>query len=217
LKAERENLAAGHQRGSCDLEGGSEMERVSAYNDIPADGLDTPSGRLYRPQSQGIQIVALIVAFAASMSLGSWVAAIPADLSTAAQVVFHIPYVLVFFFGYGLWVARMNAIVFDTIGRSVLKALWQLIVHRKQPDPRETVLPSREKLLEVLVKVQKGGASFRGVSWPIAALALPVGLLAESSMRGMPLVTLLAATILAWGYLLGFFGRRGWLPFPEGE
>jgi hypothetical protein len=33
----------------------------------------------------------------------------------------------------------------------------------------------------------------------------------------MPLVTLLAATILAWGYLLGFFGRRGWLPFPEGE
>ena len=28
----------------------------------------------------------------------------------------------------------MNAIVFDTIGRSVLKALWQLIVHRRQPD-----------------------------------------------------------------------------------
>ncbi|MGH7845902.1 MAG: hypothetical protein ACREQW_12135 [Candidatus Binatia bacterium] len=193
------------------------MDRISVHNDLPARGLETPYGRLYRPQSQGTQIVALIVAFVASMSLGSWVAAIPADLSTAAQVVFHIPYVLVFFFGYGLWVARVNAIVFDTIGRSVLKALWQLIVHRKQPDARETVLPSKEKLLEVLVKVQKGGASFRGVSWPIAALAVPVGLLCESSMSRMQLVALLAATILAWGWLLGFLGRRGWLPFPEGD
>lgn len=124
---------------------------------------------------------------------------------------------LVFFFGYGLWVARVNAIVFDTIGRSVLKALWQMIVHRKQPDARETVLPSREKLIELLVRVQKGGASFRGISWPIAALALPIGLMCESSMRGMELVALLAATIIAWGFFLGFLGRRGWLPFPEGD
>lgn len=193
------------------------MDRISAHNDIPADGLETPYGRLYRPQSTGIQIAALVVAFIASMSLGSWVAAVPGDLSTAAQVAFHIPYVLVFFFGYGLWVARVNAIVFDTIGRSILKVLWQLIVHRKQPDARESILPSREKLLEALVKVQKGGASFRGVSWPLAALALPIGLLVESSMRGMELVVLLAATILAWGFALGYLGRRGWLPFPEGE
>jgi hypothetical protein len=44
-----------------------------------------------------------------------------------------------------------------------------------------------------------------------------VGLLSESSMRGMQLVALLAATILAWGFFLGFLGRRGWLPFPEGD
>ena len=193
------------------------MDRISVYNDIPADGLETPYGRLYRPQSYGIQIAALIAAFVASMSLGSWIAAIPGDLSTAAEVAFHIPYVLVFFFGYGLWVARVNAIVFDSIGRSLLKVLWQLIVHRKQPESKEAILPSREKLLDLLVRVQKGGASFRGVSWPIAALALPVGLVSQSSMRGMPLVALLAATILAWGFFLGYLGRRGWLPFPEGE
>ena len=193
------------------------MEKISVYNDIPDAGLETAYGRLYRPQSQGTQIIALIVAFVASMSLGSWVATIAGDLSTAAHVVFHIPYALVFFFGYGLWVTRVNAIVFDTIGRSVLKALWQMIVQRKQPDARETILPSREKIIELLVRVQKGGASFRGVSWPIAALALPVGLLSESSMRGMQLVALLAATILAWGFFLGFPGRRGWLPFPEGD
>lgn len=193
------------------------MDRTSAYKDIPADGLETPYGRLYRPQSQSTQIVALIAAFLASMSLGSGVAAIPGDLSSAAQVAFHIPYALVFFFGYGLWVARMNAVVFDTIGRSILKALWQLIVHRRQPDLRENILPTREKLLEMLVKVQKGGASFRGVSWLVAAFGAALGLLCESSMSGPHLAALLAATVLGWGYVLGFFGRRGWLPFPEGD
>lgn len=193
------------------------MDRTSKYQDIPDDGLETPHGRLYRPQSQSKQILVLIAAFVASMSLGGWVAAIPGDLSTAAQVAFHIPYVLVFFLGYGLWVARINAIVFDTIGRSVLKALWQLIVHRKQPDARETILPSKEKLLEMLVKAQKGGASFRSISWGVAPLGVLVGLLCESAMPEMQLVILLVVTVLAWGYLLGFLGRRGWLPFPEGD
>jgi hypothetical protein len=113
------------------------MDRIEIYKDLPADGLATPYGHLYRPQSQGKQILALIAAFAVSMSFGGWTAAVPGDLSTAATVALHIPYVLVFFLGYGLWVARINAIVFDTIGRSVLKVLWHLIVHRKQPDAKE--------------------------------------------------------------------------------
>lgn len=193
------------------------MDRISARNDIPVEGLDTPYGRLYRPQSQGRQIIVLIAAFLFSMALGNMAAAIPGDLSTAAQAAFHVPYALVFFFGYGLWVARVNAVVFDTIGRSLLKALWQMIVHRTRPDATQTILPTREKVIELLVRVQKGGASFRAVSWPVAALSLPIGFLSESSMRGMPLVALLAASILAWGYLLGLLGRRGWLPFPEGD
>ena len=193
------------------------MDRISKYRDIPDDGLETPYGRLYRPQSQSKQIFALIAAFVASMSLGGWVAAIPGDLSTAAQVAFHIPYVLVFFLGYSLWVARINAIVFDTMGRSVLKVLWQLIVHRKQPDDREGILPSKEKVLEMLVKAQKAGASFRGISWGVAPLGMVLGLLCDSAMPEMQLVTLLVATVLAWGYLLGYVGRRGWLPFPEGD
>jgi hypothetical protein len=36
-------------------------------------------------------------------------------------------------------------------------------------------------------------------------------------MPRMQLAALLAASTLAWGYLLGFLGRRGWLPFPEGD
>jgi hypothetical protein len=193
------------------------MDRIEIYKDLPADGLATPYGHLYRPQSQGKQILALIAAFAVSMSFGGWTAAVPGDLSTAATVALHIPYVLVFFLGYGLWVARINAIVFDTIGRSVLKVLWHLIVHRKQPDAKETILPSREKLLEMLVKAQKGGASFRAIAWPAAALGVFLGLLCESAMPRMQLAALLAASTLAWGYLLGFLGRRGWLPFPEGD
>lgn len=193
------------------------MDRIALYKDLPADGMETPYGWLYRPQSQTTQIVALIAAFLVSMSLGSWVAAIPGDLSTAGLVAFHVPYVLVFFLSYGLWLARINAIVFDAFGRSVLKVLWQLIVHRKQPDSMEAVLPSRDKLLELLVKAQKGGASFRGISWPMAALSMLIGLLCESATPAMQLVTLLTATTLAWGFSLGFLGRRGWLPFPEGD
>lgn len=193
------------------------MDRISVYSDIPTGGLDTSFGRLYRPQSQGRQILVLIAAFITTMSLGGWIAALPGDLSTAARVAFHIPYILVFFFGYSLWVARINAIVFDVIGRSILKAFWQLIVHRRQPDAKTAVLPSRERVIEMLVRCQKSGASFRSIGWIVAPLSLPLGLLAESSMRGMPLVALLSITVLAWGWLLGFLGRRGWLPFPESE
>jgi hypothetical protein len=194
-----------------------EMSAAPQRWDIPVEGLETPYGRLYPPQSQGKQILTLVAAFVASMSVGRGVAAVPGDLSTTAEVAFHIPYALVFFLGYGLWVARLNAIVFDTFGRSVLKALWQWIVHRRRPDVREEILPSKEKILEMLVKAQKGGASFRGVAWMVAPLGLPLALLCESAMPEMQLFLLLVSTVLAWGYLLGFLGRRGWLPFPEGE
>lgn len=193
------------------------MDRTSKYQDIPDDGLETPHGRLYRPQKPeqtDFRADRGVCCQYESWRLGG---GNTGDLSTAAQVAFHIPYVLVFFLGYGLWVARINAIVFDTIGRSVLKALWLLIVHRKQPDARETILPSKEKLLEMLVKAQKGGASFRSISWGVAPLGVLVGLLCESAMPEMQLVILLVVTVLAWGYVLGFLGRRGWLPFPEGD
>jgi len=193
------------------------MDKASMYRDIPAEGLETPYGRLYPPQPQGKQILTLIAAFVASMGVGGLIAAIPGDLSSAARIAFHIPHILVFFFGYGLWVARINAVIFDTIGRSILRALWQMIVHRKQPDAREAILPSREKLLELLVKAQKGGALFSAVSWPVAVLAMFPGLLSESRMPDVQRVTLLAGSVLVWGYFLGFLGRRGWLPFPEGD
>lgn len=185
--------------------------------DIPANGLDTPFGRLYPPQSQGRQILVLIAAFFASMSLGGWIAAVPGDLSRAAQVAFHIPYAVVFFFGYGLWLARMNAIVFDAIGRSILKVLWQLMFQRKQPDGEAAVLPSREKVIEIVVRCQKSGASFRTIGWVVALLSLPLGVLTDTAMRGGSLIALLAVSIAAWGGLLGYLGRRGWLPFPEVE
>ncbi|MGH7794550.1 MAG: hypothetical protein ACREQ2_06595 [Candidatus Binatia bacterium] len=90
-------------------------------------------------------------------------------------------------------------------------------MHRKQPDDRETILPSKEKVLELLVKAQKAGASFLGISWAVAPLGVLVGLLCQSAMPEIQLVILLVGTELAWGYVLGFLGRRGWLPFPEGD
>lgn len=195
----------------------TDMERSSPYKNLPPDGLATPFGRLYRPQGQIKQIVLLIAAFVASMSLGGIAAAVPGDLSSAARVLFHVPFALVFFVGYSVWLARINALVFQGIGRSLLKALWMLIVRRKSPESPESVLPSREKLLEMLVKAQRAGASFRVVCWPIAVLGAFLGILCESRTPRLLLAALLAAGTLAWGYFLALLGRRGWLPFPEGD
>jgi len=151
------------------------------------------------------------------MSIGGWVAIVPGDLSSAAQVILHIPYILVFFVGYSVWVARLNAIAFDAVGRSLLKALWNLIFHGKEPTSLSEVLPSKDKLVEMLVKGQRAGASFRGVSWPIALAGSLCAVLFESSMPTMALSVLTAATVICWGYILGLLGRRGWLPLPEND
>ena len=193
------------------------MNGVLEHKDIPHEGLETPYGHLYRPLNTGKQILVLVTAFIVTMSLGAWVAAVPGDLSSAAQVILHFPYILVFFGGYSIWVARLNAIVFHGIGRSLITILWRLIFHRKQPSSIAEILPSREKLLEMLVKGQRAGASFRGVSWPIALAGALCTMLFETSMLTIELSALTAATVISWGYVLGFLGRRGWLPFPESD
>ena len=190
---------------------------TQAHSEIPAEGLETPYGHLYRPLTSGKQVIVLVASFVASMSLGGWLAVIPGDLSSAAQVILHIPYILVFFVGYSVWVARLNAIAFDGIGRSLIKMLWNLIIYRKEPTTLAEVLPSREKLLEMLVKGQRAGASFRGVSWPIALAGALCAMLFESAMPSMALAAMIAASVVGLGHILGFLGRRGWLPFPEND
>jgi hypothetical protein len=184
-------------------------------NEIPDPYLDTPHGRLYRPLGQWSQIGVLIAVFFGGPAVGWVVGQIPGDLSETARTVLYVPYVAIFFLGYAAWVARLNAIAFDTIGRSLLKALFLLIVRKQAPKSAEDVLPSKEKLLEMAVRAQKAGASFGPASWPVGLLAALAALLFDSATAALTLFLLVALTCLAWGHLLARLGRRGWLPFME--
>ncbi|HEY7758002.1 MAG TPA: hypothetical protein VIA64_01175 [Burkholderiales bacterium] len=177
--------------------------------------LDTPYGRLYRPIGQWRQIAVLVAVFFGGPALGWLVGRIPGDLSESARTALYVPYILVFFFGYAAWVARLNAIAFDTIGRSLLKTLFLLIIHRRAPGSAEEVLPSKEKLLEMAVRAQKAGASFGPASWPVALVAGLIAMLFESATGAFARFLLVTLTCLAWGHFLASLGRRGRLPFME--
>ena len=183
--------------------------------EITGPYLETPHGRLYRPRGEWEQIGVLIAVFFGGPAVGWVVGQIPGDLSETARTVLYVPYVAIFFLGYAAWVARLNAIAFDTIGRSLLKALFLLIVRKQVPKSAEDVLPSKEKLLEMAVRAQKAGASFGPASWPVALLAGLAAILFDSATGALALFLLVALTCLAWGHFLARLGRRGWLPFME--
>ena len=182
---------------------------------IPGPYIDTPYGRLHKPLPHGRQLLVLVAAFCGGPAVGWVVGQVPGDLSEGARTLVYIPYVVIFMVGYATWVARLNAIAFDTIGRSLLKALFWLIVRRQKPPDAEDLLPSKEKLLEMAVHAQIAGASFFPASWPVAGLAGLISLLFDSATSAIALFLLTSTTCLAWGYLLGWMGRRGWLPFME--
>lgn len=183
--------------------------------ELQAPFIETTHGRLYRPLPHGYQILVLIAAFAGGPAFGWIIGAIPGDLSETARTMICVPFVLIFFLGYAAWVARLNAIAFEGLGRSLLKAFFFLILRRQCPKNLEEVLPTKEKLLEMAVKAQKAASSFGPVSWPIALVAGLAALLIETEMGSLALAFLVAASCLAWGYGLAYLGRRGCLPFME--
>ncbi len=189
-------------------------ETSKRYPPIETD-IDTPHGRLYRPLNQWAQIGLLFAVFAGAPAVGWLVGKIPGDLSENARTFIEVPFIAVFFFGYALWIARLNAIAFDAIGKSILKALFLFIVRRRKPKSAEEFIPSREKLLEMAVRAQRAGASFAPVSWPIAVLAGLGATLFDTAWGVGARFALLAVPVIAWGYLLAYLGRRGFLPFME--
>jgi hypothetical protein len=119
--------------------------------------------------------------------------------------------------GYGFWVARLNAIAFEGIGRGILKALFLLLIRRKKPPSLEEVIPSKEKLLEMAVRSQKAAWSFLTAAIIVAVPAGLVALAIDSDASAFSRLFLISGGAVAWGCLLGFLGRRGYLPMPEGE
>ena len=185
--------------------------------DVPPEGLQTPYGYLYRPLGHGWQIVVVIAAFIGGPAFAWVIGQVPGDLSQTAKDVLFIPMVAIFFLGYGLWIARLNAIAFHGIGWGLLKALFMFIVFRRKPDSVADLMPSRDKLLEMLVRAQKAGSSFAPVGWLVGLISGLAAMLFDSALHPAKLFFLVCGGCVIWGYLLAWLGRRNWLPFMENE
>jgi hypothetical protein len=172
---------------------------------------ETRQGAIYEPKPFGMQIVFLIGAFFGGPAIG-WISGLPLEsLSSAGQTLLYIPPTLVFFLGYALWSARLAAIAFDMIGKSILRALFLWIFKRKKPERLEDILPDRDKLERMVVRAQKAGWSFFTVAVFVGTAAGGVSLFS----LGVSGAAVVLSSCLLWGYLLGMLARRGYLPFPE--
>jgi hypothetical protein len=171
----------------------------------------TPYGSLYEPRTFAVQIILLFGAFLGGPAVGWFSGVLLSGQSQVRQLFLCIPPTLVFFLGYALWAARLAAIAFDTIGKSILLALFNVLVRRKRPARLEDVLPDRDKLERMAVRAQKAG-------WSFLTVAIFVGLGAAALFAfvyGLTSAATIAVCTLLWGYLLGRLARRGYLPLPE--
>jgi hypothetical protein len=185
--------------------------------DIPADGMDTPFGYLYRPLSGGRQALVLIAAFAGCLASGWIIGEVPGDLSESARTALVVPMFLIFFMGYGLWITRLNAIAFRNIGWGLLKSLVKLIVLRRKPESVTDLLPDRDTLIEMAVRAQQAGASFAPIGWLVGLVCGLFAMLIESETKPIGLFLLVAGACVIQGHALAWLGRRAWLPFMESE
>jgi hypothetical protein len=173
----------------------------------------TPYGPLYAPKTFGIQVIVLVAAFFGGPAIG-WVMSLPLDsITPGQQLFFYAPPTLVFFLGYALWAARLATIAFNVIGKTILVALFNILIRRKKPERIEDILPSRDKLEQMVVRAQKAGWSFFTVG---AFIGVGAGILYALVFALSGSITLTLSTLL-WGYVLGRLARRGYLPLPESD
>ncbi len=188
--------------------------RDSADSEFPAYR-DTPYGILYRPRSAWIQIPILLATLAACIPLGRGVGLSLGGLSDNAQVFLYVPFLLVLFGGYSLWMARLQAMAFDLVGRGLFKALFILIVRRRKPENLEELIPTPEKLERMAVRAQQASSAFWIVAIPIGILASIAALLIRSDAGPVMRAFSVGSGCIVWGILLAFLARRGYLPILE--
>lgn len=191
------------------------MKEQRSQINIPPEGIETPLGYLYNPPGLAKQIISLIVSFFASIFLGWAVSSIPGDLSDFTKAIFYIPYLLVFFFGYSAWIAWLNIIVFDTIKWSLIKTILGYFLHEKKPDSIQEILPTNEKMVELMVRAQKATKTFFILSLPIGIAGGIAAMFLKTTASTIFLSFTVVVSAMAYGYTLSYFGRRGYLPFPE--
>lgn len=183
----------------------------------PRHPVATPHGAIHHPPAAGVQIAVTFAAFAASIGLGSLLDAAMRLESFGARFFAQAPFLLTFILGYSLWMARVRAVVFQTVGKGLLKALIIMLLRKRAPQRVEDILPSREKLLDLLARAQKAASSFALVSAPIGLLSALGLALFDATPAAAGRAAAVGTLCLLWGIALSALGRRGLLPIAEGE
>lgn len=184
-------------------------------SETPLKHLDTPHGRLHKPKNWFVQCGSLFATFMGGPALGMAIGHALGELSENAEIVLYLPFVAIFFLGYGLWAARLSAIAFDGIGRGLMRALFLLVVRRKVPEKVEDVIPSEDTLTKMAVRAQQAAGSFLVMSVPVAIVTALASLFFDSPASTMMRLLLVGGGCVAWGFVLSQLGRRGFLPMME--
>lgn len=191
------------------------MENYRDNLEIPEEGMDTPGGYLYYPPKQSKQILFLVASFFTAILLGWIISSIPGDLSDMASGVIYFVYLMVFILGYSVWVSWISALLFNTIKLPLIKIIFGFIFRRKKPDSIEALLPTREKAVELMVRAQKAAKIYFILSWPIGILGGFFTMFMDTSTSASFLFVMVLSSAVLFGYVLFYFGRRGYFPFPE--
>ncbi len=157
----------------------------------------------------------LVSGFFTAILLGFIVSSIPGDLSDFAKGVIYFVYILIFILGYGTWASWLVAIAFKSFKLPLIKILFRVFVRKEKPDSLEKLLPSRDQAIEIMVKAQKAAKIFFILSWPIGVLGGVASLFMNTSISKIYLSVIVIITAVMFGYAINYFGRRGYLPFPE--
>jgi hypothetical protein len=180
-----------------------------------AESRETPFGVLYRPRSFALQIPVLFGAFLGGPAAGWVLAQVLGGVSENGRTVLYISTTSIFFLGYMLWAARLAALAFDAFGKHILRALFLIVVRRQKPQRVDQLLPTREKLEELVVRAQRAASSFFVVSLPIGFISGTLARFLETESEKWVQSIVVAVGCFLWGSILSVLGRRGYLPLPE--
>jgi hypothetical protein len=190
------------------------LKNLGTKLEIPSEGTETHLGYLYNPPGLSKQILSLVASFFGAILLGWIVSSIPTNLSDFSKGIIYTPFVLVFFLGYSAWISWLNVIVLNTIRWPMIKMLIGFFVYRKKPESINSIIPTNEKSIEIMVRAQKATKIFFILSWPIGIAGGIASMFIKTSVSPLVLFILVSGSSIVFGYALYYFGRRGYLPFP---
>ena len=177
--------------------------------------VELSAGTLFKPQSAGIQFVFLFAVFVGGPAIGWIIAEVLGGVSHNGRIALYIPYVAIFFLGYGLWSVRLKTIAFRHLGLGIFRAILMMLIRRKKPENLKALLPTKETLEKMAVQAQSAASSFIAMSVPVSGVSglLALGLTSEASALGQ--MVWVGGSCLFWGLFLSRFARRGYLPIME--